>query len=30
MQQQIKDYGWVPFPYFQHVFIGLMILGFYN
>jgi len=30
MQQQIKDYGWVPFPYFQHVLIGLLLLGFYN
>jgi len=30
MEEQFKDYGWVPFPYFQHVFIGLLILSFYN
>ena len=30
MQEQIKDYGWVPFPYFQHVFIGLLVFSFYN
>lgn len=26
----IKDYGWVPFPYFQHVLITILILFFYN
>ncbi len=30
MEEQIKDYGWVPFPYFQHVFIGLLVFSFYN
>lgn len=30
MQQEIKDYGWVPFQYFQHVFFGLLIFSFYN
>ena len=27
---KIKNYGWVPFPYFQHVFIGLIIFSLYN
>jgi hypothetical protein len=33
MQQeivQIPNYGWVPFPYFQHALIILIILGFFN
>ena len=27
---QIKNYGWVPFPYFQHVFFALLIFSLYN
>jgi len=26
MQQEIKDYGWVPWEYFQHFFLGLIIV----
>ena len=28
--QLINNYGWVPFPYFQHVLIIILILSFYN
>lgn len=27
---KIKHYGWVPFPYFQHVFLVLLIFSLYN
>jgi hypothetical protein len=31
MQQNlIPDYGWVPFPYFQHILIIVMLISYYN
>jgi hypothetical protein len=29
-QKLIPNYGWVPFPYFQHVLILLIIISFFN
>ena len=33
MQQEVQlinNYGWVPFPYFQHILLIILILCFYN
>lgn len=30
MSTKIENYGWVPFPYFQHVLLASIVFSFYN